>query len=212
MITGLLSMDASEGSTKHRDWMAEEFGVFPDNIDPKDLSAVNRHVLIVRHLIHLSGFVDELIDAVKTKFPSLTVRTVDGTESQNLGGGKGGAAAGATEATPPAANPPEPTPDGPQPPRSFSWQGKPHELPIEDPTLPWRLLVFLWGKPSVAVAEIAAVVWKNKRTRYATMKPTVTRLNNAMRVKGLPSIFWTKKRGGNCLVYHGPPLGSSVSR
>ena len=91
----------------------------------------------------------------------------------------------------------------------FYWAGRPCELEIEPKS--WKLLIFLWGKPSVSVADVAAAVWKNKRTGYATMKPTVTRLNNAMQqVKGL-NVFWTKKRGENRILYNGPRLDSSVS-
>jgi hypothetical protein len=91
----------------------------------------------------------------------------------------------------------------------FWWGGKRYELEMEPKA--WKLLVFLWGKPSVEVADVAKAVWKNKRTGYETMKPTVTRLNNAIRGNGLPSIFWAKKRGENRITYKGPPLDTSVT-
>ena len=94
-IEALRVLDAEEGSaTKHCDWMAEQFCVFPDNIDPNDLSEVNRLQVIVKHITHLSVLVDELIATVKAKFPSLTLPTLDGAEGQKSSEGNGGAVYG----------------------------------------------------------------------------------------------------------------------
>jgi hypothetical protein len=102
---------------------------------------------------------------------------------------------------------------GPVPPCYFLWQGKKHELNIEEPSLPWRLLVFLWGKPSVSVADIGWNVWRKRRLNYEQMKTVLCRLNGAFtKAKGLPFISWTKKRGQNCVIYHGPDLSSSVAK
>ena len=93
--------------------MAEQFCVFPDNIDPNDLSEVNRQVVIVKHITHLSVLVDELIATVKAKFPSLTLPTLDGAEGQKSSEGNGGAVTAASPATSPAPNPPITTTEPP---------------------------------------------------------------------------------------------------
>jgi hypothetical protein len=74
MIGVLRSMEAEEGSPKYCEELAEEMGVFPDKIDPNDLSQVNRQMLLARRFMHLLGFVDELTATVKAKFPAQTLR------------------------------------------------------------------------------------------------------------------------------------------
>jgi hypothetical protein len=112
------------------------------------------------------------------------------------------------QAKPPRRASPEKV--GPEPPNHLWWNNMRRDLDIDEGTAPWRLLRFVWGKNSIQVADVAAAVWKNKLTKYSTMKPTVTRLNQAIGRAHLP-FTWTKKRGENTLVYNGPPLPPSVA-
>jgi hypothetical protein len=94
-------------------------------------------------------------------------------------------------------------------PRFLWWQGKRYEIDVEGK--PWDLFVYLWGKASVAIPDIAHGVWNKRRMRYASMKTCVTRLNQAIARARLP-FTWTKNRRENALVYNGPTIPSSVSR
>ena len=94
------------------------------------------------------------------------------------------------------------------PPNHFRKDGKLHLLEIEPAA--WKMLCVVWGKPSITVQELAEGLGKSRRTKYNSLKPTVTRLNNAMNRAKLP-FYWTKKRGENILIYNSPPLSSSVS-
>ena len=112
-----------------------------------------------------------------------------------------------------AANSPPPPPPrcGPEAPHFFWWQGKRFVLPIEDNVKEWKLLVFLWGKPVVSVADIAAEVWRNRGAKIGTMRTALHRLNDAMmKVQGA-LISWSKKRGEDSIIYQGPAPDSSVS-
>lgn len=101
--------------------------------------------------------------------------------------------------------------DGPVREYVLRWNGIEHDLEGEIEPKAWNLLCCLWGRTSTLITEIAETVWKSKRIGYKTMKPTVTRLNNALQRAKLGNINWTKKRGENVLIYNGPPINSSVS-
>lgn len=100
--------------------------------------------------------------------------------------------------------PPSAVPDGPDSGGGLWWHGK--RYGVEDwPPAVVNLLVAVWGRDEIAMPDVVAALRKPKRTKYASLKPTVTRLNHAMEKNGLP-FSWGKKRGENALFYKGPAL------
>ena len=98
---------------------------------------------------------------------------------------------------------------GPEPPKFFFWDGKRYELDIAVGSRPWQLLVYLWGKRSAPIRDIAEKVWLNKRTKYKSMKSTIFNLNAEMERSGLPCT-WNKAKKADYLIYTGAPYPSLV--
>jgi len=86
------------------------------------------------------------------------------------------------------------------------WEGQRYDLEIEPAA--WKLLKVLWGKHSMDVAEVAKRLKKPPGTTYNSLKPALSRLNNAVaraHLRFLP-FTWSKKRGENIIICTPPPV------
>jgi len=74
--------------------------------------------------------------------------------------------------------------DGPAPPKTLFWQGKPYPLP---PRL-WQLVHALWSKDGVVLADVEKEVWgeEGEIVRESTLRSTLSKLNNRLLSIGVP--------------------------
>ena len=74
-------------------------------------------------------------------------------------------------------------------------------------------MIALWSPETstpprrVMVPTLAKDVWGDRRTKYATMKSTFSRLNAAFDMHGIPYV-WSKVREVEAVFHRGRPVGS----